>query len=138
MAHLERREFLRALVVVAGPPFLAACGDDESTENPDAHPERTFPQSVASGDPRPTSVVLWTRATDPEAPNADLTLVLEVATDAGFTQRVTLRSDPSVPPATSLRVEALAEVGGCVKVRVDGLTPGTTYYYRFRAELAAG
>jgi phosphodiesterase/alkaline phosphatase D-like protein len=64
------RAFLRAagvivvLFVVAG---VAAAND-------------YFPQSVASGDPRPDSVVLWTRVDSPtdEEPKA---LLLEVATD---------------------------------------------------------
>lgn len=121
MSRLVRREFLRALVVLAGPRLLAGCGDDAS-----APPSvEYFPQSVASGDPRATSVVLWTRVFDPAHPSSDLTLELVVATDAALKDRVELEGGGAYP------IVAQAAAGGCVKVRVEGLTPGTTYYYRF-------
>jgi len=122
MARLGRRDFLRAAVVVAGPELLVGCGEDAT-----AHPPTPefFPQSVASGDPRPESVVLWTRAVDPGDETKDLELELVVATDERLADVVPLAG------GESLAVTALAEAGGCVKVRVEGLTPGTTYYYRF-------
>jgi alkaline phosphatase D len=121
MTRLARRDFLRAIVVVAGPAVVAGCAD------PDITPEQQgfFPQSVASGDPRPTSVVLWTRAIDPGHEDADQTLELVVATDAALSEAVELEG------GAALELVATAEAGGCVKVRVEGLTPGTTYYYRF-------
>jgi alkaline phosphatase D len=111
-----RRDFLRAVVAVAGPSVAAGCGDGESTAAQDA--TRYFPQSVASGDPRPTSVVLWTRVVDPDAAGADLTVELELSTDPAFERRVELGGGPV------LSIVAL-------KVRVENLAPGTTYYYRF-------
>jgi alkaline phosphatase D len=132
MLRFERRDFLRALVVVAGPPVLVACGDDASPAPPTSSPARYFPQSVASGDPRPTSVVLWTRALDPDAPDSDLTLTLVVATDAELRHPVTLAGAPALPFIASI------DHDGCVKVRVEGLTPGTTYYYRFTLAARAG
>jgi alkaline phosphatase D len=88
-----------------------------------AAPEDVFPQSVASGDPRPDSVVLWTRIVTPESeggPGVPLVASLEVATDAAFGD-VVLTED--VPVAWDRE--------GIVKVLVDGLEPYTTYYYRF-------
>jgi alkaline phosphatase D len=122
MARFARREFLQAVVAVAGPALLAGCGEDATarTSTP-----QFFPQSVASGDPRPESVVLWTRAIDPADESADQTLELVVATDAALTDVVEFEGAPS------LALTAFATDGGCVKVRVEGLTPGTTYYYRF-------
>jgi alkaline phosphatase D len=78
-----------------------------------------FPQSVASGDPRPDSVVLWTRVLSPtdEEPKA---LLLEVATDAAFANVVVSRE-----------LSAWADNDYCVKVKVDGLQPYQDYYYRF-------
>ena len=76
-----------------------------------------FPQSVASGDPHPDSVVLWTRLDNPAMPDA---LQVEVATDEAFQDVVATRD-----------LEAMEQYGWAVKVRIDGLEPYTTYYYRF-------
>lgn len=85
--------------------------------------DSVFPQSVASGDPTPTSVVLWTRVVDPLDPAspADLPLELEVATDPAFAHVVQQRTD----------LLARAAFDRCVKTAVQGLTPHTFYYYRF-------
>jgi alkaline phosphatase D len=78
-----------------------------------------FPYSVASGDPRATSVVLWTFLDSP-LEISPLTVDLEVDTMMEFTDPVVTRT---------LTVDE--EYGGAVKVLVDGLEPYTTYYYRF-------
>jgi alkaline phosphatase D len=121
MSRLVRREFLRAVVVWAG-PVVVGCSDGSSEPAPNVD---YFPQSVASGDPRPTSVMLWTRVVDATNPDADLTLELVVATDEALANKVTLTGGGAYP------IVAQAVAGGCVKVRIEGLTPGTTYYYRF-------
>jgi alkaline phosphatase D len=83
-----------------------------------------FPQSVASGDPRPGSVILWTRVVDPDQQGMDLEVALEVALDQGFTQLVPLDGKERL----TLRAEAAYD--NCVKARIQG-GPATTYYYRF-------
>jgi alkaline phosphatase D len=101
------------LVLIIGLAGLAAA----------ATSEEMFPQSVASGDPRATSVVLWTRVEpvpDDGPPSVPLVGGLEVATDPGFTDVVVSQS-----------VTVDWERDGIVKVLVDGLEPYTTYYYRF-------
>ena len=82
-----------------------------------------FPQSVASGDPTPSSVVLWTRLVDPALPtNApDPMLSLEVAADGGFTNIVFSRTNLLARRAFDF----------CVKTKATGLAPRTRYYYRF-------
>ncbi|WP_437725657.1 alkaline phosphatase D family protein [Sorangium sp. So ce861] len=124
----KRRDFLRATLVTAGALVVPACSGPEIVNPLDAEPGREladgsayFPQSVASGDPRPGSVVLWTRVQDGEE---DLDLEVEVAADAEFTQRVAL-------DAGQAKVKALARHDHCVKVKVRGLSAGTVYYYRF-------
>ncbi len=79
-----------------------------------------FPQSVASGDPHPDSIVLWTRVVDVAQPDADLPLSVAVATDADMTQTVATRD-----------VTAKTAYDHCVKVRIEGLDPDTTYYFQF-------
>ncbi len=76
-----------------------------------------FSQSVASGDPRPDSVVLWSRIDNPDIPDA---IQVEVATDEAFTNVVFTR-----------QLTASEDNDWCLKVRVEGLDAYTTYYYRF-------
>jgi len=77
----------------------------------------TFPQSVASGDPTPSSVVLWTRVGETAAPGG---ITAEVATDVDFTDVVFTR-----------QLEVMTEYDRVIKVRADGLEPYHDYYYRF-------
>jgi len=124
MRPLPRRRFLELTLVSAGAALGAgACGSAADARELSA--AEVFPQSVASGDPRPTSVVLWTRVADRERANSDLELSLELASDAAFTQRLSLDG------AASRNLRALAAFDHCVKARVDGLLPGTEYFYRF-------
>ena len=77
-----------------------------------------FPQSVASGDPDATSVLLWTRYEGGE--NESIPLRWEIAKDADFSA---LEQEGTV---TALKTKDFA-----VRVIAKGLQPGTTYYYRF-------
>ncbi len=133
---MKRRKFLKTTVLVAGGVSLVGC-----TPSPAAGPAlddgtppppfggrdvrdgvQHFPQSVASGDPRQSSVILWARAEDNDV-DGDLTIELDVALDQAFAMRVPLGERASVK----------AEVAhdGCVRIRVDGLEPNTVYFYRF-------
>jgi alkaline phosphatase D len=127
---MKRRDFLRATLVTAGGLFVPACsGESDSPQTP-APPwtltpgEAYFPQSIASGDPKPGSVILWTRVIDPDNAS-DLTLHLEIALDSGFKSTLQLGGQA--------RIQATAEAGfdHCAKVKVAGLAAATTYYYRF-------
>ncbi|MET7419690.1 alkaline phosphatase D family protein [Dactylosporangium sp. NPDC005555] len=86
-----------------------------------------FTVGVGSGDPLPTSVLLWTRlAPDPLAdtqPLADIVQVdWAVATDAAMSTVVASGS-----------VAASVLLGHSVHVVAEGLQPGRRYYYRFTA-----
>jgi len=78
-----------------------------------------FPQSVASGDPTPSSVVLWTRAIGPDG-GVPTRVSLTVANDEALTDVVVFRN-----------IDVDAEHDGVVKVEVDGLLPYQDYYYQF-------
>ncbi len=77
-----------------------------------------FPQSVASGDPHDTSVLLWTRYEGLEQDS--VLLRWEIARDTLFSQ-LDREGD----------VLALKSKDFAVRVVADALQPGTTYYYRF-------
>ncbi len=100
------------------------CAEGEARK-PSKTGARLFPQSVASGDPRPTSVVLWTRVEDPEA-NGALVIELEVGLDEELSELIEL-----APDAPALALETDASADHCIKVRVENLTPATEYFYRF-------
>lgn len=123
LPSLSRRGFLRATCVTAG-AVLVGCGDDGAL--PVEEGRDHFPQSVASGDPRPDGVVVWTRFAPMDAPPQEETeLLLEVAEDPEFARIVSLAGDAAA------KVVASPEHDGCVKVRLTGLSPATVYYYRF-------
>lgn len=115
-----RRRFLQVMGLgLAAPTILktAACGDDASGPNIPLG-EQYFPQGIASGDPRPDSVVLWARAADAAA-GGDLTVTLLVATNE------------SLKSATEVELTATADNDGVVKVKVSGLESATHYFYQF-------
>lgn len=80
---------------------------------------QVFRHGVASGDPDQTSVILWSHVT---SNNAGVPVRWEVATDPAFTT-VIRQGETS----------AVAARDHTVKVLVDGLRPGATYFYRFVA-----
>lgn len=81
-----------------------------------------FPQGVASGDPRDTSVVFWTRCIAATGSAKRISVRLEVATSPDFATTVA-----SVP------LRALDSFDFTVRAKVTGLLPKTRYYYRFVA-----
>jgi alkaline phosphatase D len=97
-----------------------------------------FTLGVASGEPLPDGVVLWTRlAPDPlngggMDEQGDVAVHWEVATDAGFTNIVQTSREH---PTTTINERAVAEArfAHSVHLEVTGLEPGTHYYYRFIA-----
>lgn len=117
--HCERRKMLKLMMLGSGalvfPGIFSSCA---SKSDASAY---IFPCSVASGDPRQDSVILWTRVEDRlRSAEDDLAVTLEVATDEDF-NTIVLRK--------SLTAHALFD--HCIKTRVDGLHSYTFYYYRF-------
>ncbi len=87
-----------------------------------------FRHGIASGDPLPTGVILWTRVTvsDDATPGSGLGAAAavrwEIADDAGFASL-----------AASGTATATADSDHTVKIDATGLTPGRDYWYRFTA-----
>ncbi len=136
---MERRKFLRASLST----WIVGCSarTEIAKEDHDSPPHSSwsgpievatdaFPQSVASGDPKPTSVILWTRA-----PGASV-IYAQVARDEDFTDLVPLSDGTDLVSDLALDVRASHDF--CVKLRVEQLQPQTTYYYRFCVETPNG
>ena len=147
---MQRRQFLRATVVVAG-ATLVKCGTDaKTTTTADAGATKDtatttdvaadaaadvaapagpdlafFPQSVCSGDPKADGAIVWARAFDAKAADKDIALQLVVATDKELKTVVQLDGKPAKA------VTATAKHDGCAKVRLTALQPATLYWYQF-------
>jgi len=93
----------------------------------------TFPQSVASGDPRPNSVVVWTRVVDLDATD-DLPVTLKISTVGSLRIVGTSKALPGDDLYDDSGANALvaeADHDFVVKALIDGLSPDTVYYYQF-------
>ena len=84
----------------------------------------TYPQSVASGDPNPNGVVLWTRI-DPSAITNVLDVVVcwQIALHADFADSVVLEGLGLALPSHDNTVK--------LPIAHPALRPFTTYHYRF-------
>jgi alkaline phosphatase D len=122
---VDRRTFLLsglALYGVSGRRLLAAAPVLQSPRLPSS----PFTLGVASGDPSPDGVVLWTRlALDPlnggGMPSQPVEVQWQVAVDERFSKVV-----------KAGRVVASPEWGHSVHVEVSGLEAHRWYWYRFR------
>jgi alkaline phosphatase D len=122
---MRRRDFLRGAGAFIVAAKLAGCGDNKAGPDagPDAPPARgtfAFPQGVASGDPRPTSVVLWTRVQVAGQPSSQ-PIALRVEVLDGETVVV------------DQQLEATSASDHTVRVLVTSLAADTAYQYRFIA-----
>jgi alkaline phosphatase D len=127
---ISRRVFVSgAAAAVAGPLLLRPEGGYAGirTATGARLPAHLFTLGVASGDPLPDAVVIWTRlAPDPLAgggmPDRVVPVAWEVAEDDRF--RLMVRRGVAA---------ARPELGHAVHVDVRGLRPDRIYHYRFRA-----
>ncbi|MFI0454585.1 alkaline phosphatase D family protein [Actinomadura sp. 6N118] len=125
MSHLSRRGFVTATLVAGSAAAIPGWigGSASAASNP-------FTLGVASGDPHPEGVVLWTRlAPEPLAvdgkggmPDRAVTVQWQVATDERF-RKVVRRGTALARP----------EDAHTVHVELHGLRAGHEYFYRFRA-----
>ena len=125
LARLSRRDLLR----IAGALGLSAIAPSGQAQTVSRAIFREYPFTlgVASGDPLPDGIVLWTRlAPEPLSgggmPTANVDVDWELATDLDF-RSITQKGTAIARP----------ELGHSVHVEVSGLQPGREYWYRFRA-----
>ena len=107
-----------------GPVALAACQTTPKAA-PGFEGELAFQHGVASGDPLPDRVILWTRVT-PLSGTGPVTVKWDV-TEAG-----------AAAPAASGEFVTSEARDYTVKVDATGLKPATEYTYRFAAIAADG
>jgi alkaline phosphatase D len=125
---LSRRDLLVGAGVLAGASVLPALPAQAAAPVADTSSAAPFTLGVASGDPLPDAVVIWTRlalvptAPDGGMPATPVDVQWEVARDAAF-RKVVRRG----------RVSALPAFGHSVHVDVRDLDEGAWYFYRFQA-----
>lgn len=144
---MDRRSFIKlggfitASVATGG---LAGCGGSTYTAPAPGVPPATganwkFPQSVASGDPRADSIMLWTRVVP-----AALDDVAPVTAKSGVTVRVQVTAADNTAALGSnkalegtvvadAQLELNADFDNTIRHKVSGLQPNQTYFYQFTA-----
>lgn len=115
---VTRRDFLAMSAKGVGVAVISyglmGCSDSDDDKSVPAQ----FLHGVASGDPAPDAVILWTRVT-PES-EGDVKVSWQVATDAAFAQLV-----------TTGEMVTNANRDYTVKIDARGLRAGQNYFYRF-------
>jgi alkaline phosphatase D len=124
---MDRRKFLKQatyFTVASASVTLTACGGGGggagSTRPTGIY---QFSHGVASGDPKATSVVFWTRCVRVGSGSGDIALKLEVSASNAFG---TL--------AASVDLSASDKFDFTVRAKVTGLNANSVYFYRFVAD----
>ena len=123
---VERRQFLKYMAAVSAIPF-SSCRTTSPVITRPQFEDYPFKLSVASGDPEPDGVVIWTRLSPLPLdgggmPSESIETFWEVATDEAFSN--------IVQKGTAL---AVSQLGHSVHVEVTGLKSAHSYFYRFHA-----
>ncbi|MFL6765011.1 MAG: alkaline phosphatase D family protein [Sphingomicrobium sp.] len=113
---LSRRDFIQTAAALGA--TLAWGGKAQASRIRWQERRELYPEGVASGDPDPHSVILWTRR--PFADGSRHLLTVEVAEDEAFRRVVATATSP---------VSAVSD--WTTRVLVGGLKPARTYWYRF-------
>jgi alkaline phosphatase D len=125
---MDRRQFLKwgsFVTVTVATTGLAGCGGDDNPSTTPTTPATdpgntfTFQQGVASGDPKPDSVMLWTRVTGNNG-GKPANVQLQVSMQADFSTLI-----------VNSTLSALPDWDYTLRNKVTGLAASTTYYYRF-------
>ncbi len=123
-AEANRREALKLFLAGAG-CYAVTAGQTASAQTGEmAGPlgRYVFPNGVASGDPMPDGVVLWTRVLPADGSAEPVPVLAEVSETPAFETIVAAQI-----------MEATAGSDHTVRLFVTGLAPDQVYFYRFRA-----
>lgn len=124
---ISRRLFLSYCAALAATPLLARTAAFGRVLPRPSFGNDPFTLGVASGDPDPTGVVLWTRLAprpleaDGGMPRENVEVSWELAEDEGMKNVVKTGTSVATP-----------DLAHSVHVEVDGLKPDRWYWYRFR------
>lgn len=121
MSEINRRQFMAAAAALGATPLWAGPKGKNSRVTSNERRD-LFPEGVASGDPQPDSVILWTRRPF-DAATTESRLLIELAEDDSFKQVIASAAAP-VSAASDWTCRAL----------VGNLKPSTVYWYRFTDE----
>lgn len=125
MLDIDRRTLLRTATIGAGASLVA--GATVAYAWPASAATSTFQHGVASGDPLPDGILLWTRVT----PTADSVPGSGAGPQVGVDWQVA--ADPAFGALVATgTVDTGPARDHTAKVDVRGLAPATTYWYRFR------
>ena len=113
---LSRRQFLQTSAAIGA--SLAWAGSAKASRTRWRERRELYPEGVASGDPAPDSVMLWTRRPFDHGDRHVLTV--EIAEDEGF-RHVVAHAPAPVSASSDWTCRVLA----------GGLKPGRVYWYRF-------
>ena len=124
-AGLNRRSFLFVAGAISSAALFSSCATGRVARRVNL-PAYPFSLGVASGDPAPDGVVLWTRLAPLPLegggmPDENVEVEWQVAEDEAMS-RVVRKG----------RVAARPEWAHSVHVEVDGLRPGRWYWYQFK------
>jgi alkaline phosphatase D len=120
---MDRRQFLKrgAFFTIAAAGTVPLVGCDNSDSPPPAS-LYAFPQGIASGDPRDTSVVFWSRCVPRDGTEDPVLVRLDVSTSADFATIL-----------GSTQLQATSAYDHTVRAKIINLPSATTLYYRFVA-----
>jgi alkaline phosphatase D len=113
---INRRSFLKAASAIGA--SLAWAGPARGSRVQWHERRDLYPQGVASGDPDPHSVILWTRR--PFAEGTNHVLTVEVAEDEAFHRVIAHAKAP-----------VASDADWTARVLLGGLAPARAYWYRF-------
>lgn len=126
MSHATTRRAFLASAAAMGASLAWARAEAKPSKVNWSERRDLYPQGVASGDPMPDSVILWTRRPATPGQPAPL-LTLEIAEDEAFSRVIaTARAEPKLESDWTSRVLA------------GGLKPAHVYFYRFTDQTGAG
>lgn len=122
---MDRRNFVKSAMyftVASATLGLQACGGSSGSTATSDKGKYLFSHGVASGDPKESSVVFWTRCVNSNASKDDIGLKLEISKSSAFDSLV-----------ASVALTASATYDFTVRAKVTNLSAASSYFYRFVA-----